>query len=163
MRSKVYLVYLVISLLTIFSLVLYFSLSSVQKSLESKKGEFLSYKNKINNIEKDLIRLKELVQKNGLFPVKKKEAKVIVLREINHFIEMYDAEIIKPVTDENGVYSATVVFKYYPESAIELMELIRKFKEKKYPILMVNRFFLENLEEGSIVTLEITLEQPYVK
>ncbi len=161
--NKLYILYLGVFILFIISVTFYFSLSSLDRSLQAKKNEFLSVKNKTSQQEKKAIQLKKFISQNGLQPVNKETAKIIIFSSLNQFLVLYDARVIKPLTEKKGVYTVSISFKYYPESSTELFQFINSLKEQKYPVLMINSFTLENLKEGTIVSFEITMEQPFVE
>lgn len=161
--SKLYLLYFIMSVLLILSIAVYFSWSSLDDALNAKKAELISVKNKIKQEENKAVQLKNFVARNGLKPVNKETAKSIIFNTLNQFLALYDARITKPLTEENGLYKVSLSFKYYPDNSEELIQFIESLKQQKYPVLMIDRFTYENLKEGTVVSLEITMEQPFVR
>ncbi|WP_293446078.1 hypothetical protein [Persephonella sp.] len=161
--NKFFIAYVFSLFLSTISLSVYLSLREVDQHLYQKINDLKMEKIKINDVEKKVNFLVDYVKQKGIKTYTEKEALEILLNKADSFIKLYDAVLKDELKKENGYYSVSLGFDYYPDSSHNLFSLLIDLKNQISPVVMIKKLRIENLNEGTKVYLEIELIQPFLK
>ncbi len=150
-------------IISAFLLSVYFGLKEVDQRLSRKINDLKTENIKINNAEKKVNSLINYVRKKGIKIYTEKEALQVILDKADNFIKLYDAVLKEEIKKENGYYSVSLGFEYYPDSSEDLFSLLLSLKKEISPVVIIKKFKIENLNEGTKVYLEVQLIQPFLK
>ncbi|WP_456465037.1 hypothetical protein [Persephonella sp.] len=161
--DKYFVLYATGLILFVFLLSFYFALSEVDQRLSQKIDDLQKKNIKITDIERKLNRLIDFIEKKNIKIYKEEESLQLILSKADNFIKLYDASIKDDIKKEDGYYSILLGFDYYPNTPEDLFSLLLNLKDEVSPIVMIKKFRIENLNEGTKVYLEVQLIQPFLK
>ena len=161
--DKYFVLYATGLILFVFLLSFYFALSEVDQRLSQKIDDLQKKNIKIMDIERKLNRLIDFIEKKNIKIYKEEESLQLILSKADNFIKLYDASIKDDIKKEDGYYSILLGFDYYPNTPEDLFSLLLNLKDEVSPIVMIKKFRIENLNEGTKVYLEVQLIQPFLK
>jgi len=159
--NKKYVVYLIITLVSVLMLESYVAFSDLAQVIEDKKLQMQRTLSDLENEKKSILKLKEEVRKLKIKPLSREEALKEILDKADYFVKMYDATVKKSLSEKDNIFFITVSFDYYPESSEDLIKFFYKLSEITSPQLVIENFRLDNLKEGTKTYFEITLKQPF--
>ncbi|MBK3331625.1 hypothetical protein GWK41_00930 [Persephonella atlantica] len=161
MIDKKYVMYLFAVVFSVLMLEVYGSFSELNQNMRDKKDQLHLALLDLKKKKKDIVKLKEEVSRLEIRPLSREEALEKILESTEYFVKMYDARITQPLSEKGNTYTITVSFEYYPESSEELIQFLNKLYNQISPQIVIKRFRLDNMKEGTKTYFEITLKQPF--
>ncbi|MDQ7056695.1 MAG: hypothetical protein Q9M89_09705 [Persephonella sp.] len=134
---------------------------SSNRNIKDKKFQLQTALSRLEKEKEDILRLKEKVRKLKIRPISREEALNRILESTEYFVRIYDAKITQSLSEKGGIYVITVSFDYYPESSKDLIHFLSELNNIKSPQIVIDKFRLDNLKEGTKTYFEITLKQPF--
>ncbi|WP_456383372.1 hypothetical protein [Persephonella sp.] len=161
--TRDYLLYILAVLTAIAVITAYTTINHINKNLNNNLITLERKEKKLKLLELQYRNLKETVEKLGIKVLTSKEAIESVLSAADRLVKMYDGRIIRPLEKEDNLYSITVGFDYYPDSAEDLYRFISRLESSVSPIFTVERFELLQEEYGTVTHLEVKISQPFTE
>ncbi|HHG75488.1 MAG TPA: hypothetical protein ENK22_10600 [Persephonella sp.] len=161
--NKYFTAYASVLILSAVFLTVYLALREVDQLLYQKINDLKMENIKISGVKKKVDSLTDYVRQKGIKTYTEKEALEVLLNNADSFIKLYDAVLKDDLKKEEGYYSVSLGFDYYPDSSQDLFSLLVDLKNRISPVVEIKKLRIENLNEGTKVYLEVKLIQPFLK
>ncbi len=161
--NKYFTAYASVLILSAVFLTVYLALREVNQLLYQKINDLKMENIKISGVKKKVDSLTDYVRQKGIKTYTEKEALEVLLNNADSFIKLYDAVLIDDLKKEEGYYSVSLGFDYFPDSSQDLFSLLVDLKNRISPVVEIKKLRIENLNEGTKVYLEVKLIQPFLK
>ncbi len=159
LRYGLYVLGLFLLFLALFEFVRF---GEIREKLERNKREALRIRAEIQRRVDSLDMLKEIVEKNNIPSLSRKEALEVMLSKVEELRDLFDVRVRRDLAVEKNVLRMDLELSFKPRSGEDLVSRIKKLTGSVSPVLHISRIEIRQIPETEVKVV-LTVYQPFLE